>query len=198
MKVVGLTGGIGSGKTTIAHIFEKELSVPVYFTDYWAKQILNQDQLVKHQIINLLGQNSYIEGVYNTKYISEIVFSDQQKLQQLNEIVHPAVRHHFERWKQQQNSPYIIIESAILFESKLHHICDAIIVVVAPLQERINRVMLRDGVDAEAVLSRIKNQWTDQQRIEKSNFVIENDIIRKNLDKVKRIHFDLLKTMNIV
>lgn len=198
MMVVGLTGGIGSGKTTIAQLFEQKFSIPIYVTDVWAKYILNNDKSVQQQIIEFLGEKSFINGMYNTSYISNIVFADKQKLEQLNRIVHPAVRCHFKRWRQEQSSEYVIIESAILFESKFHLICDVVITVTASLSERIHRVMSRDAVDRESVENRIKNQWTDSQRIENSNYVIENDIICKNLDKVKKIHFDLLKRMDNV
>ena len=193
--IVGLTGGIGSGKTTIAQIFASQFAIPIYIADMASKQLIETDKDIRRQIITLFGEKSFKQGKYNSKYIASIVFTDTQKLQQLNAIIHPAVQRDFQQWVAKQSTQYVIKESAILFESGSYQDCDLIISVVAPIDVRIERVMLRDKIDKEMIEKRIKNQWTDAERIKYSNFVIENREICKNLDKVREIHFKILKIL---
>lgn len=195
MMIVGLTGGIGSGKTTIAQIFASQFAIPIYIADTASKQLVDTDKNIRRQIVALFGEKAFEQGTYNSQYIASIVFADAQKLQQLNAIIHPAVQRDFQKWVAQQSAPYVIKESAILFESGSYQDCDLIISVVAPVNERIKRVMLRDKIDKEMIKKRIKNQWTDAERIKNSNFVIENREICKNLDKVREIHFKILKIL---
>lgn len=162
--VIGLTGGIGSGKTTISKMFE-EIGIPVYISDKEAQKIIETNARVKESIKSLFGELAYVDGKYNRKYIAEIVFKNKYKLQKLNDIVHPLVAKHFEEWKQLQSSLYVIKEAAILFESGAYRNCDFIITVTAPEEERIRRVVERDGVTEEAVRERMKNQWSDEKKI---------------------------------
>ncbi|CEN33516.1 dephospho-CoA kinase [Capnocytophaga cynodegmi] len=194
MMVVGLTGGIGSGKTTIAKMFEK-LGISVYISDQEAQKLIESDENIKNRIKSSFGELAYINGKYNRKYIAEIVFKDKDKLSIINEIVHPEVAKHFSEWKTKQNSPYVIKESAILFESGAYQSCDYIITVIAPEQERIRRVVERDGVSEKSVRERIKNQWTDEKRISLSNEVINNINIEISSLKVQEIHSKLIKKL---
>jgi dephospho-CoA kinase len=196
MKVIGLTGGIGSGKTTVAHMFE-ELDVPVFIADKVSKNILANDPIVIEQIKQLLGAQSYKEQNGSEEpdraFIASQVFRDKSLLQSLNEILHPKVRENFQTWKADQLSPYIIYEAAILFESGSDKFCDQVVLVTAPLQERIIRVMDRDGVTKEDVEIRLKNQWTDQDRLDMAHYVIINKDIQQTEQYVNNLHQFLLK-----
>ncbi|CEN42647.1 Dephospho-CoA kinase [Capnocytophaga canis] len=194
MMVVGLTGGIGSGKTTIARMFQ-DLGIPVYISDIEAQKIIETDPVVKRRIIEEFGELAYIDGKYNRRYIADIVFNDKHKLQKLNNIVHPALALHFQRWKDMQKSLYIIKEAAILFESGAYKQCDYIITVTAPEQERIRRVVERDQVTEKLVRERMRNQWTDEERIKLSDEVVDNINIQVSLLKVKEIHSKLIKKL---
>lgn len=196
MITIGLTGGIGSGKTTIANIFNEYFSIPIYIADKEAKQIIATDPDVQSKIIKIFGKNAFINKQYNAKYIGSIVFNDENMLKKLNNIIHPAVAKNFIAWKEKQIAPYVIKESAILFESGSYKDCDMIISVVAPLELRIKRVMLRDNIDRKSVENRIKNQWSDEKKIKNSNFVIENIEINKIFDKIKDIHFKIMKSIS--
>jgi len=176
-KIIGLTGGIGSGKTTIAkHIIS--LGIPVYIADDKAKKILMLPETLKY--LKLVFGNAIFEGeILNKDKLSAIVFNNPKKLKQLNQITHPGIKKDFDNWlKANENFPLVVKEAAILFESGSYKDCDVIITIVAPIEERIHRVMTRDNTNSEAVLSRINNQWTDEKRIEKSDYVIENEDIK--------------------
>jgi dephospho-CoA kinase len=197
MKIVGLTGGIGSGKSTIAREFEK-LGIPVFIADDVSKKLLATDPQVIEAVINLLGENSYDRDeaglvVPNKKYIASKVFSDKMLLTSLNKILHPAVKAYFKEWVHQQNSPYVIYEAAILFESNSHLLCDKVILVTAGVEERIRRVMHRDAASREEVTSRLRHQWSEGQRLELSDFVIVNEDIQLLRASVRSIHEVLLK-----
>lgn len=193
IATVGLTGGIGSGKTTIANLFALHFSIPIYIADTKAKELVANNKQLQQQIVALLGEEAFVEGRYNTAFVAQEVFSNKEKLDKLNAIIHPYVQHDFLQWKQSQQAPYVIKEAAILFESGSYRDCDFIIMVTAPLEERIKRVMLRDKIDRETVEKRIKNQWNDEKKIELSTFVIENREIDKNLDKIEIIHSKIVK-----
>ena len=172
-KIIGLTGGIGSGKTTIANYF-KTLGIPVYIADDEARKITDNIEILK-EIETLFGNSVFDDNQLNRQKVARIVFDDPKKLQQLNAIIHPAVKKHFENWlKQHLNEPFVIKETAILFESGSYKDCDIIITVIVPLEIRIKRVMERDKISREAVLKRIKQQWSDDQKIEKSTYIIDN------------------------
>jgi dephospho-CoA kinase len=197
MNTVGLTGGIGSGKSTIAREF-KNLGIPIFIADDVSKNLLATDIQVIKSVKTLLGEESYYKDekgalVPDKKYIASKVFNNLILLESLNKILHPAVRLCFKKWLLVQNSPYIIYEAAILFESNGHVLCDYVILVTAGIEERIKRVMQRDHVKREEVTSRIHNQWSDAQRIELSDFVIMNKDFHKMRWFVRSIHEVLLK-----
>ena len=190
-KIVGLTGGIGSGKTTIAkHI--KSMGIPVYIADDEAKKILQlPETLISLKLV--FGNAIFDNETLNKDKLSNIVFNNPEMLKQLNQIIHPAVKRDFENWlKANINSPLVVKEAAILFESGSYKDCDAIITIVAPLNSRINRVIKRDNTNYEAVLSRINNQWTDEMRIEKSDYIIENEDVNVSCAQTENI----LKTLS--
>lgn len=191
MIVVGLTGGIGSGKSTIAKMF-KTLGVSVYIADDEAKKIMKDHPQVRDRIIALLGEGSYVEGEINRSFIADKVFNDKKLLEQLNKIVHPAVADHFSIWKEKQQGKYIIKEAAILFENGGYKECDYTILVSAPEDERIERVLKRDNVTKKQVLSRLKNQWKDSIKIPLADFVIYNTDLEKTKNQVLRINNEIL------
>ncbi len=196
MTTVGLTGGIGSGKTTIANLFASQFAIPIYIADTKAKELIAQDNRLQQEIKALLGEEAFVEGKYNTSFVASIVFSTPEKLQALNKLIHPYVQQDFERWREEQHSPYVIKESAILFESGSYKDCDYIITVTAPLEERICRVMLRDKIDRKTVEKRIKNQWNDENRIKLSTFVVDNGDFSRNLDKIQTIHCKIMEMID--
>lgn len=189
-KIIGLTGGIGSGKTTVAQLF-LSFGIPVYITDLEARNLMQSDNVLD-QIKNVFGTVVFEKGVLIREKLSEIVFNDASKLAQLNGIVHPAVKMHFKQWLlEHQKNPFIIYESAILFESGSYKECDFVINVIAPLEIRIQRVIERDKTTREKVLERIKNQWNDEQKSSKSDFIIEN----VNIEDVK---LEIVKILNFL
>lgn len=195
-KIIGLTGGIGSGKTTVANEFATH-GIPVYITDQEAKKLMQSDTVLT-QIRALFGDAVFENGELVRERLSEIVFNDSDSLTKLNSIVHPAVKQHFKQWlSEHQKDPYIIYESAILFESGSYKECDFIINVVAPIEIRIKRVIDRDKTTREKVLERIKNQWNDEEKSSKSDFIIENTTKEAlNLGIVKILKFLRIKQMN--
>ncbi|MBO6213484.1 dephospho-CoA kinase [Algoriella sp.] len=172
--IAGITGGIGSGKTTAAKFFE-ELGVPVYNSDTRAKLIQNENSEVKVKIIEAFGDEAYNQSGLNRVYIAKQVFNNNEKLKQLNQIVHPAVFNDFEEWKKQQTSKIIMKEAAILIESGSYKDCDVVISVLMDKEKRIQRIMTRDGFTEEQVMARINNQISDEERIQKSDFIIDNN-----------------------
>lgn len=191
-KIIGLTGGIGSGKSTIASYF-KVLGVPVYIADDEARKLMDNPETVK-KVQSVFEENVIENHVLNRKKIAALVFSNPQKLEQLNSIVHPEVKKHFISWlKTHKNEPFIIKEAAILFESGSYKDCDKIIVVTAPEEIRTDRVMQRDKVTKEQVLERMKNQWTEEEKIKRSDFVIENIDLKESEKKVNEILKELNK-----
>ena len=175
MVKVGITGGIGSGKSTACKVF-KVLGIPVFEADSAGKQLMNTDAELQAQLIDLFGSSVYLpDQTIDRKYLSEIVFNNPSLLAKLNSIVHPAVRKAFESWVQNQRSPYVLLEAAILFESGFYKQLDKTIVVVTDEAERVERVMKRDSITEEQVRQRIHNQWTDEQRINLADFVIGNN-----------------------
>ncbi len=190
--IVGLTGGIGSGKTTVAKLFYK-LGVPIYVSDLEAKQLMATNKKLIIAIQKLLGEDAYIDGALNRSYISSLVFQNKDLLSKLNAIVHPAVAKDFLRWYANQKYPYVIKESAILFETGGNKHCDLVITVTASLQERVNRVVLRDGVAEKQVKNRIANQLSDKEKIKQSDFVIHNINLSTTSTEVSLLHHKILK-----
>lgn len=191
MIVVGLTGGIGSGKTTVANKFKK-LGVPVYISDEEAKALMHRSIVIKRKLIALFGEKAYLDGKLNSTFIASAVFNNKTLLEQMNAIVHPKVGQHFKRWLKKQSSFYVIKESAILFESNAYKSCDLIITVSADEELRIKRVMQRDKVSREQVLERIKNQWPEEEKIARSNYVIHNHNLEDLERLVASVHNEIL------
>ncbi|WP_299672489.1 dephospho-CoA kinase [uncultured Polaribacter sp.] len=192
--VVGLTGGIGSGKTTVAKLFQKFDTVAVYIADLEAKKLMNASKVIKNQIIAEFGAASYKKNQLNRTYLSSLVFNNKKKLQILNSIVHPAVKRDFRNFVvAHKDKSYIIYESAILFESNSQHQFDFVITVFTHLEERISRVIKRDHTTKEEVLKRIHNQWKEDKKLLFSNYIIENNTLRNTENQVKKIHNILTK-----
>ena len=189
--IVGLTGGIGSGKTTVARMFAN-LGVPVYIADKEAADLMETSSEIRTEIIKLLGEQAYNGTLPNRAFIADNVFVNSDKLARLNAIIHPRVQQHFLDWVRGQKAPYVIKEAAILFESGAYKNCDKIITVTAPLEVRIHRVVSRDGVTQQAVESRINHQWDESKKVALSDYVIENILIENTEKEVEDIHRKLL------
>lgn len=189
-KIIGLTGGIGSGKSRVVELFQR-LGVPCYVADIEAKRLMNNHPQVKAAVVDLFGDQSYADGGLNRNYLSQIVFTDPEKLKALNAIVHPAVAKDFSAWVKQQKAPFVIKEVAILFETSGYKNVDKSILITAPETIRIDRVMLRDGVTAEEVKARLRNQWTDAQREPFADFVIDNIDWEETAEEVKKLYHTL-------
>lgn len=190
-KIIGLTGGIGSGKTTVAKMF-MDHGVPVYIADEEAKKIMESEEIIK-QVEIVFGKDVLSNKNIDRPKLAKIVFNNPHKLEQLNKIVHPAVQKHFKDWLKNHNSvPFVIKEAAILFETGGYKQCDKVITVIAPQLLRVERVILRDKSDKDSILQRISNQWSDEKKILLSDFVIENI----DLEKTKAQVDDILKVLN--
>lgn len=192
MKIVGLTGGIGSGKSTVARFFV-ELGVPVYNSDEAAKRLMVASKSVKKAIIELLGKKAYQDKKLNKTYISGKIFSDTTLLEKMNAIVHPAVKKDFLNWASKQNAPYVVQETALIFENKNQDFYDLVILVTAPIDKRLERVMNRDGVSEKEVWDRLNNQLDDDEKIPFSDYVLENIELTETRSKAKEIHGAILK-----
>ncbi len=193
MKIVGITGGIGSGKTTIARFFHDEFGIPVYYADQEAKALMHTPELIT-SIKELLGEKAYKEEKLDRAYVASKVFEDSDLLNRLNAIVHPAVGKHFIEWAEKQNAPYVLKEAAILFENGNASDCDAVILVTAPEDLRIKRVVERDKTTVEAVKSRMDKQWSDAKKIPLADFVIENIELISSKEEARNIHNKLLSS----
>lgn len=191
-KIVGLTGGIGSGKSTIAEYIHSK-GIPVYIADDQAKKIMDDPEIVK-KVREIFEENVVENEKLNRKKIAELVFSSPNLLKKLNEIIHPAVRENFNKWlKNNEKSNFIVKEAAILFESGSYKDCDKIILVTAPQDIRIERVMNRDKVSRGQVLDRMKNQWSDEQKAAFSDYIIDNTDLSISLKEVDLILKELNK-----
>ncbi|QEC53182.1 dephospho-CoA kinase [Anseongella ginsenosidimutans] len=196
MIKVGLTGGIGSGKTTVSRIFSV-LGIPVFSADTEGKRLMAEDAGLAAAIMDIFGKDTYLHseggGLQpDRRKLAGIVFNNEEKLNQLNALVHPAVINAFETWAGQQNSAYVIKESALLFESDAWKHSNLNITVAAPEEERIRRVMKRDGVERSAVMNRMKHQLSDEERIQRADLVIWNDNRSPVIPQVLAIHRLLL------
>jgi len=190
MLKVGLTGGIGSGKSVVAKVFEK-LGVKIYYADIEAKKFLFSEDILR-KLKNRFGDKAVVDSKPNTKFIASIVFNDDKELDWLNNQIHPLVAEDFENWAIKNSSEdYIIHEAAIIFESGFFKNFDKIITVSANVDERIHRVIKRDNVDVEDVLNRMTKQYSDSQREQLSDYVIFNNDKDAILDKILKIHFEL-------
>jgi dephospho-CoA kinase len=190
MKIIGLTGGIGTGKSTVLQLFEN-LGAAVYIADVEAKKLMNSNEELIIEITKIFGENSYVENKLNTAHISSIVFNNKQKLNELNGLVHPKVRQHFKNFIKNCKAEFVIYEAAILFESGSDKLCDYIITVTANFDDRIERIIKRDGVSKKQILDRMQHQLKDDFKIKNSHFVIKNNQLLATKAQVKTI-FDIL------
>ncbi|SEF99413.1 dephospho-CoA kinase [Halpernia humi] len=182
-KLIGLTGGIGSGKTTVARIIEDN-GFPVYFSDIRAKNLVNENEFLREEIKGFLGEKAYDEnGKYDTKYVSAKVFADSQLLEKLNNAIHPAVKLDFENWRSLQTAPMIFKETALLFELGIDKECDASLLVTAEDNMRIKRVMDRDGKTYREVENILEKQMPEKDKIKKADYVIYNNMTLENLQE---------------
>ena len=186
-KIIGLTGGIGSGKSRVVEVFTT-LGVPCYIADQAAKKLMINNAMVKQQIKDLFGEKAYNQNGLNRTYIGELVFKDPEKLKALNAIVHPAVAQDFSGWVSQQDCPYVIKEVAILFETGGYKAVDQSLLITAPKEVRLQRAMQRDQITKEEVLARMNNQWEDEQRLPLASHVIKNLTWKDTEKEIKRLH----------
>jgi dephospho-CoA kinase len=192
MKIIGLTGGIGSGKSSVLEIFKK-IGISTYNADESAKKIINSDKKIIYSIKQLFGEDIYDENELNSKLVSKIVFNDKEKLKSLNSIIHPAVAIDFDNFCfKHRNETYIVKEAAIIFETKTENFFNKIIYVKAPKEVRIDRVMQRDNLSRDDVLNRIQNQINETSIIDKCDFVIDNINFTELEEKVLEIHNTLI------
>lgn len=187
MKIIGLTGGIGSGKTTVLNFF-KEFNIPVYISDIEAKKLMHTSIEVMDKIKNLFGEKAYLHSELNRAYIASIVFGNKEKLKLLNEIVHPAVHNDFKEFLKKQKAPYVIYESALLFENNSESQFDKIVLVVSPMQLRIDRIMKRDNSSIADIQVRISNQLSDEKKIDRADYIISNINRDDTKNEVAKLH----------
>ena len=191
MIIIGLTGGMGSGKSTVGTMF-KDLGIPVYNSDERAKKLMNTSKKIKKELIGLFGKEAYSEEELNRPFIAEKVFNDADLLTKLNGIVHPKVRKDFLKWTKKQNTPYVIQETALLFENKSQELYDKVILVTAPKELRIQRVLKRDKSSREQINSRINNQLDDDIKIKLADYIIENIDLDITRSKILELHERIL------
>lgn len=193
MLKIGITGGIGSGKTTVCKVFEL-LGVPVFYADDVAKAIMYTDPILKSGVLNAFGENSYTKsGELNRSYISSIVFNDKHELEKLNSLVHPAVFRAFDRWVLgQKEASYVIKEAALLYESDAYKMCDQSILVISPIETRINRVKARDGISTEDIQLRMNRQFSDAQKMKFADHILNNDEKQLLIPQIIQLHQQFL------
>jgi dephospho-CoA kinase len=196
MMIVGLTGGIGSGKSTVAKIFSV-LGIPVYDADSAARKLMNEHPVIREKITGYFGEESYRDEQLNRSFISGIVFSQPDKLEWLNALVHPYTINDAAQWAEQQNTPYVIKEAALMFESASFHHVDEVIGVSAPQALRLHRVMQRDGTDRDSVLKRMERQLPENVKMKLCDYVIYNDELQAILPQTLYIHQTLLQKAGV-
>jgi dephospho-CoA kinase len=192
---LGITGGIGSGKTSVCRVFEV-LGIPVFSADSEAREIMENDNGIISEINSIIGRDLYKNGSLDRTELASIIFNDTTILKKVNSLVHPAVFDHFTKWTLIQSTPYVIMEAAILFESGASAVVDKIATVIAPVEQRIKRVVLRNKLSQEQVMERMRNQMDDEERIRQSDFIIsnsENDMI---IPSILKIHNEILIFIN--
>ena len=192
MFKIGITGGIGSGKTTICKIFES-LGIPVYYADLEARRLIQEHPALIDGYRKLFGEKAFVHGKLNRSHVANMIFHDPELVSKVNALVHPVVREDFLQWSRQQNAPYVIEEAAVLLESGGNHFLDKIILVSAPEEIRIARVVQRDGINEEDVARRMKHQWNDDKKRQLCNFEITADDNHLVVPQVLKIHFELLQ-----
>lgn len=190
MYKIGITGGIGSGKSTVCRLLEQYGAV-VYDSDAEAKRLMNSDETMRKHLIEVFGEECYDAEGLNRTYLAGRVFGDKEELQRLNSIVHPAVKADFRRWAEEQTAPYVILESAILFDAGFESEVDTTLAVLAPMPERVRRALERDGVDREAVMNRISNQMSDDELHRRANRCVVNlkmDYLESDVEQLHKIY----------
>jgi dephospho-CoA kinase len=192
VKKLGITGGIGSGKTTVGRVFNV-LGIPVFSADAEAREVMDIDTGIILRINTIAGKNLYESGSLDRAELARLIFNNARLLDKVNALVHPVVFSRFREWEKKQDAPYVIMEAAILFESGASKIMDRIITVVAPMEERVNRVIHRSNLTREQVIERMRNQMDDSERIKGSDYVINNSENEMIIPAVLRIHEDIMK-----
>lgn len=192
MFKVGITGGIGSGKSIVCKIFEC-LGIPLFSSDIEGRRLLTDDLATIHKIVEKFGNEIFTNGKIDRKKMGELVFNDKEKLEILNSIIHPEVRRSFNNWAEIQKTPYVINEAAILFETGAYKQLDYMILVTAPETLRISRIKERDGLDEATIKDRIKNQWSDEEKMKLTDVVIINDDNTMLIPQVIEIHYKLIE-----
>jgi len=192
---LGITGGIGSGKTSVCRVF-KVLGIPVFAADFEAKEIMDNDESVKDIINSIAGKDLYKDGILDRPGLASLIFNDRVLLEKVNSLVHPIVFKRFIKWESDQSTPYVIMEAAILFESGAVNLVDRIATVIAPAEERIERVIRRNNLTREQILERIKSQIDDEDRIRRSDYLIYNSDKDMIIPAILDIHEDLLMLSN--
>lgn len=193
--IVGLTGGIGSGKTTVAKIFQ-QIGIPVFVADEVSKALLDTNLQLQAQLVDLLGEELLLDGRVNRAFMANKIFNDEDLLRQANALIHPAVAEAFVNWYNSQEAPYVLREAAILFESESHVDCDKVIVVLAPEDLRLKRVMTRSGETASQVKSRMSKQWPQEKKAALADFLIHNDLEQMLIPQVLQVHESLIHISN--
>jgi len=189
--VLGITGGIGSGKSVVCRVFSI-LGAPVFSADDEARFIMERDNNIMNEVEKVAGEKVYENGILDRRKLAHIIFRDRNKLAAVNRIVHPAVFENFRRWKERNKSPLVIFESAILFESGSYKYTDRVLNLNAPVEIRIKRVMERNRLSEEEVVERINNQWSDEQRTEMSDYNINNSGKEMILPSILRIYREMI------
>lgn len=187
MYKVGVTGGIGSGKSTVCRMLA-ERGVAVYVADDEAKRLMCDDEALRRDIVALFGEDAYSGGVLNREFLAARVFSNKEALQRLNGVVHPAVMRDFAAWAERQNGDYVVLESAILFEAGLDDRVDTTVAVMAPVELRVERAMRRDGAVREKIEERMRHQLADDERCERSKYAIVNIVLEDLEEDVEQLH----------
>ena len=191
-KIIGLTGGIGSGKSKVALRF-LALGIPCYIADDRAKDLMNISAHLKEAVCKVFGSESYLDGVLNRPYIANVVFKDATALAQLNTLVHPIVAQDFIEWVAKQKAPYVIKEAAILFENGGSKLCDSVILITAPEAVRLKRVLARDNSSVEAIQDRMSKQWSEARKIQLADYHIENMEWDDTVLKINAIYQELIQ-----
>jgi len=192
--IVGITGGIGTGKSTVVKMFKKLGNIAIYIADIEAKKLMHTSTSIKSKIINEFGNHIYFDDKLQRNHLANIVFTNKKKLEKLNAIVHPIVAEHFLDFVQKKNNKdYILYENAILFENKSNDFCDVIITVTAPFSVRLQRIVARDKSTEKEILTRIDKQWNDTKKIIQSNYLILNNSIKDTQEQVVKIHYQLMQ-----
>jgi dephospho-CoA kinase len=191
LKKIGITGGIGAGKSMVGHVLEA-MHFPVYYSDQESKKLVDSHPQIREDLQKLLGNEIYLDNTINRVFLAEKIFKDSEIREKVNAIIHPHVRLGFEKWTTAQQSKLVFNEAAILFETGAYQIMDATILVTAPLEVKIQRVQLRDRITTEQVLDRMSNQWTDEQKIPLTDFILVNDEVQPLVSQIEAVIEKLL------